>query len=349
VAVPQGPRPLRTAAQGLGRHPLLAGQALAVAVRGHGGEGLEVVLVAPPGPQGEPAAAGGAIEPQARLPDRGVVDLEARAVVPLLVEPGGAEKDSAVLSGQAFYGQVNGRVPRRGRGVDRSPGRGLDGDVAIGAERLRSQACRPAAPALGHEEAALRRLLLAVGRLDRKGRLRGLPAEELDHAPEGGAAIEVRSRAAQHLDPAEGEPGDSAPVDPAAERIVQGDAVRQDQGPARAARPQPPERHPLCRRVGKAAPGTAEEGEAGHLAEGVVDRPGRGGLQLLGGEDDHARRRVGQTALGAGGGDGQLVHDLFRRRSGGLSGGCLEREEQGQQAERLHGSQLTSRSKLLAP
>ena len=38
----------------IGRHPLLPGQGLAVAVGRHGGEGLEVVLIAAPGPEREP-------------------------------------------------------------------------------------------------------------------------------------------------------------------------------------------------------------------------------------------------------------------------------------------------------
>ena len=162
---------------------------------------------------------------------------------------------------------------------------------------------------------------------------RSPPRHELDDAAQGPGAVEVRRPAPQHLDALEGEAGHSRPVDPAAERVVEREAVGEDEGAARPARPEPPQRHALGGGVGGAAAGAAEEGEAGDLPQRVVHGGGGGRVEGGAGHDGDARGRVGDPRVAARRGD----RDLLREPRGGLGGRLLLRAGGDRELREGHG------------
>ncbi len=179
-------------------------------------------------------------------------------------------------------------------------------------KRLDGEARAPVALAPGGEEGGVRRLLIPVRSFETQGgRLIGLACDDIDDAAERGAAVEVRRAAAQHFHRVDVGARHAAPVDPAAERVVERDAVHEDYGAARAARADAAQRDALRGRVGRAAAAPAEEAEARDLSERVVERDGGGRLQLRLRERDDARGRLPQPRLRARRRDG---HTLGERR-----------------------------------
>ena len=189
--------------------------------------------------------------------------------------------------------------------------------VAVRRVALGRQARRPVAARSARAERAVERRGLAGGELGLEGAsVARARRDELHGAAEGAAAVEVRRSAAQHLDPLDRQARQARPVDPAAEGVVERDAVGQHQRAARAARAQSAQRHALRGRVGGAAAGPPEQREAHDLAQRVVEEPRGGHAQRRGGHDRDARGRVCDARLLPGGGHGQLLGEprLWLRR-----------------------------------
>jgi hypothetical protein len=190
--------------------------------------------------------------------------------------------------------------------------------------------------------AAARQLRLDAAALARVAR------EDLDHAAERSAAVEIGRPAAQHLEPLDVEARGARPVDPAAKGVVERKPVGQHERAARAARSQAAQRHALRGGIRRAAARAAEEREADHLAQRIVDE-GRGrDEQLLARKDRDARGRVGDPRRLARRGDGELFRQprrlgrgrLLRLRVFGRDRGA--REQGGER--RCHGaSRLSAR------
>ena len=162
-------------------------------------------------------------------------------------------------------------------------------------EPVGGHADRPGSlPGLGVDR-ALERPLRPERAVDVQPLLRARPPHELDHARQRAAPVAVRPAAAQHLHPLQRPAGHAAPVDPAAEGIVQGDAVVEDEGAAGPAASEAAQRHPLGGRVRDAAARAAEQREAGHEAQRVVQHGGGGGREVFLGKDVDAGRRLAQA------------------------------------------------------
>src|SRR5438270_12430226 len=95
---------------------------------------------------------------------------------------------------------------------------------------------------------------------------------ELHDAAHRAAAVEVGRTAAYDFDTVDGNAGHASPVNPAAERIVERDAVVEHERARRAAGANAAQRNALRSRIRAAAAGTAEKRKAGHLPQRVVGR-----------------------------------------------------------------------------
>ena len=148
-------------------------------------------------------------------------------------------------------------------------------------------------PGLGVDR-ALERPLRPERAVEVQPLLRAGAPHELHHARERAAPVAVRPAAAQHLDAVQRSAGHPAPVDPSAEGIVHGDAVVEDEGAAGPAASEAAQRHALGRGVGDPAARAAEQREAGHVAQRVVEHGGGGGREVFRGHDVDAGRRLAQ-------------------------------------------------------
>ena len=291
VARPEGTRPDERSSRRSGGHALPPREALALAVGRHRRERLAIALRAVPGPGGQGSPAERRVGAAAQLLQVGVVDLEGRAVLPALAEHGAAQERRRVRGEAAVQGGHAVQVARSGRRVDASALVVRDLHVAVRREGLPREPRSPVSLAARGEERQSPRRFVAPRGLDRDGG--GLrPGEGLHDAAQGSAAVELRGSALHDLESVEGGRGHPAPVDPAAKRVVQGHAVREDQGAAGSARADAAQRSALGRRVRDAAARAPEEGEARHLPQRVVHRERGRGRDRLAGQDDHARRGV---------------------------------------------------------
>src|SRR3954467_9236772 len=102
----------------------------------------------------------------------------------------------------------------------------------------------------------------------------------MDAPAERVAAVEGGRAAAQDFDALDGGARDAAPINPPAERVVERNAVEEDDGATRPACADAAQRDSLRSGVRRAAARAPEEGEAGNLAEGVVERCRRRGRQV---------------------------------------------------------------------
>ncbi len=200
-------------------------------------------------------------------------------------------------------------VARR-RPVD-GPARVLGDDrVAVGREELpldRHADRPPAVRGAGGEEGGVARADLGV---HPEGVGRDRPRENLDDPAQGVVAVEGGAAAGHDLDPVDAEPGDRAPVDPAAEGVVGRDAVDQDQAAGDPRGADAAEVHSLGGRVGDDAARPPEEPEGGDDPEELVDGLGRAPLDLPPRQDRDRRRHVAQRAGPA----RRRDHDLRQHR-----------------------------------
>src|SRR5690349_11377640 len=96
------------------------------------------------------------------------------------------------------------------------------------------------------------------------------------HTAKRVAAVERGRAAAQDFYAVDGGTRDSAPVNPAAERVIERDAVGEDNGPAGPARADAAQRDSLRSRVRGPAARAPEQSKAWNLAERVVEGRRRG-------------------------------------------------------------------------
>ena len=170
-----------------------------------------------------------------------------------------------------------------------------------------------------------------------RARRRRLFGQELHHAAECGVAPSTGAAARHNLDGGEGIDRNLAPGDPAAERIIERHAVEQHKGTARAARTDAAERDALRGGIGHKAVRASEQAEAGHAAEGAIERD-RGAAP-----DRIARNHdVGKgDALGGLDGAGGRHEDRVQRQRLGLEAGGRGKQEAEAGAEESHADEGT--------
>ena len=204
-------------------------------------------------------------------------------------------------------------MARPRRRVDRAALRRVDEHVAVRPEGFAGEVRPPAAGAAGGVHGQVPGGF-AAGRRDGRERGRVATAEHLDHAGQRIAPVEIRPTALQHLDTLDLCPRHAAPVDPATERVVGGDAVHQHQRPAGAAGSDAPQRDPLRGRVRRAAARSPEEREPRHLAERVVERERSRRVESPPVQHENARGGVTQPGLAPSGRDRDLLGPDWARR-----------------------------------
>jgi len=92
----------------------------------------------------------------------------------------------------------------------------------------------------------------------------------------------MRGATAGYFDAVDAHAWSPVPVDPAAEGIVEREAVAEYQGTAGTARSQAAQGHPLCGRICGATGGAPEKTESRYLPKYVVDSEGGRRFQILG-------------------------------------------------------------------
>lgn len=246
---------------------------------------------------------------------------------------------AAVAEGAALHRGVHGRVARGGLGVHRPAAPLVHRHVPVGPEGLGREAPRPFAVAAPRAERSVEGRSAAGARLGLEPPPgRGGSRDDLHDAAQGAAPVEVRRPAPQDLEPLDRGARDARPVHPAAEGVVERQAVGEHEGAARPARPEAAQRHALRGRVGGAAAGAPEEREADDLAQRVVDGGSGGRVEGRAGNHGHARRSVGHARVAPGRGH----RDLLRPPRGRLLRRVLPapgpRAQQGGDEERRAGA-----------
>ena len=306
--------PLQHAAHAVGGHLLIGGQAHHVAQGGRVGDGQEVEVRALP--VQEHVRLQRAVIGQLRLGadaargPLGVVHLAHLGVGAVLGKPADAQEGVQAIGRIEFdlRGEIG--VLDVGVVVDRTAFTSRHDREARGVERAAFHRQAHALPAVAGEEIDLRRVAVAVLGLHLQRAARGPAGDHIDHAAHGDVAVEARGRVLGDLDLVDAEQRHPRPVDPAAERVVEGHAVEQHQRAALAARADAAQRHALRGRLGRQAARAPEQAEARHLAQDVVGHHGRRVPDGLAGHDVDAGWHRAETALGA----GRAHHHGFEHR-----------------------------------
>ena len=315
--------PLEPAARRGRGHLLIERQRLRVAVGRLGRERAAELLVV--GVERQPKLAGPRrrrAEPaaeRAAAVGRAVV-LERRPVAAVLVEVRAGDEQRGLRREHHLGPAVERGVARVGVDVDGAPARVLHDEVAVGLEVAALERDAERALHLVHQEVEVHGVLGAVAAVEVDRALGGPAREDVDDAAEGVVAPHARAAAADDLDLLDALQRDAVPVHPAAERVVDRDAVDQHEGAAGPARADAAEREALSGRVRHEARRAAEQAEAGHLSQEVVEGLARRQADVLAGQHRHVGRRLAGPLLGARHRD----HDrLESRRVVGLLGRCL--------------------------
>ena len=248
------------------------------------------------------------------------VELERRAVAPLLVEVVARDEQRQVGRLDELDPPVEGVVLRVGVDVDRAPPRLLDDRIAARVEviPLEREAERPLR--LGQEEVDVQRVARAEALLEEGGALDGPAREDVDDATEGVVAPDARAAAAHDLDLLDRLERHAVPVDPAAEGVVERYPVEEDERAARPGGSDAAEGEALGRRMPDDARRAPEEAEARHLAQQVVHRLARRVGHVVARDDRHRGRRVSRLLLHPGRRDDNGLEtrgSLGRLRRGG--------------------------------
>jgi len=205
-----------------------------------------------------------------------------------------------------------------GGGVDRAGDGGRGGDVAGGAEEVCGEELAPAVVGCIGAEAVGGGVLAAAEDVEVKAGSGGVGGDDVDDTAESGGAVEVGAAAGGEGDGVDGLGGDLVPVDPAAEGIVEGCVVGEDEGAAGSRGAEAAEGDALAGGVLHAGAGAAVELEAGLLAELVVELGGRVVVELARGEGVEGVGGCRKVEGGAGGGDSDLLGDGGRGLCGRL-------------------------------
>ncbi len=115
--------------------------------------------------------------------------------------------------------------------------------------------------------------------------------QHLDDAAERVGAVQIAARPADDLHPLDGSLRHLVPVNPAAEGVVQREAVGEHQRATGAGAREAAQGDALGRRIRNAGRRPSEEAEPGRAPQGIVHRAGAGREQLGGGNHRDAGRR----------------------------------------------------------
>ena len=158
-----------------------------------------------------------------------------------------------------------------GGDINDSRERGGGWDVAGGAEGIGGEELTPGRVAEVAAQADGGGRLAAAEGIEIEAGGGGTDRDDVDDAAERAGAVEVRAASGGEGDCVDGLGGNLVPVDPAAEGIVHGDVVLEDEGAAGRSRAEATQGDALAGGVLHARAGAAEEFETGLLAEFVVE------------------------------------------------------------------------------
>ena len=221
-------------------------------------------------------------------------------------------------------------MARAGTNIDGAAVGFGDEHVAISVENFGGEGPDPLAFLAAGPQRELRSILIAVGSLERNAAGVGGARDELDYASERVAAVEARSSLLGDFDSGNGFGGDAIPENPAAEWIVEWDAILQDEGATGTVCAEATKRNSLRGGICGAATEAAVEAEAGDLAQRVIERERRRVLQIFASQLDVADRDIVKQSGGAIGGDLDLLADGGKLQSDfEVSGGSSGRDTPG--------------------
>ncbi len=314
---PQGPQPLAAKAGNGGGHPLDAVQCFGRAGGVDRGERLVVSLRPAEPADREQSSTDPAGCIKRHLPRCGGIGDGRTAVQTILIEHAAARVETPAVRRLVTHrhepGPVFGCRLRIDRAARRDPGILLSRhqDVPVRGEPFAPGAVGPAAcPAAAEQRHAAGRHVAAFEERasQRPPRTHGQDLHDPGHRV---GAIQIAAAAALDFDAIDRRLRDLVPIDPAAERVVERDAIGQHQRSAGSRAAQAAKRDALSGRVRHARGRAAEEREPRHHLQGVVDRQGSRRQQFGCGDHGDRDRGIGPGDVGTRGGD---VHGLEERR-----------------------------------
>ena len=205
-----------------------------------------------------------------------VVDLIDLPVDAILREVATAEEDTQTFVGAVIQLAIEVLKVDLGVVVDDAALVVHDDRKAVGVERASLDRDPQLAPHVAGKKITLRRVVVAVLRLELHRSLRSAGWNDVDHTAHAVIPVEARARTVDDLDAVHALHRHTRPVHPAPERIVERHAVHEDEGAADPARSDPAQRDTLrgwMRRQAAAAP---EQAERRHQAQHIVSHHGGG-------------------------------------------------------------------------
>ncbi len=242
----------------------------------------------------------------------GVIDRARLAVVAVLAEVAGPERRldaiaRVVLQLDVRVAKIDRRVVVHGTALGRR-----DDRIAVRSKSTAVDEDADLAPHVARRHVDFRAVAIPVLRadLDRPARCRS--RHEVDDAAHRVVPVQAGARAIDDFDPIDSLERHSRPVHPAAERVVERDAVEEDERAAHAARPDAAKRDALRGRMRREAARPAEQAEGRNLTKHIVGDHGRRLADLLSAQHADARRQVAGPLLAARGSDGDRLGDPCR-------------------------------------
>jgi len=216
------------------------GERFAVAVQRYRRERLMIILRSTIQAQREQARCGTVvIRAKSQLADGGVVDLIRCAVLAILAIERAIQKNLAAISEEPLQAKVAAAVLFVDRDIDRAANVLGNINVAIGAKSFSATDQSPLSKSQCSPARSQGRVLVAVRYLDIARSLHRLARLHIDHAAQRVISVQRRNASGNQLHLIERRLRNSRPVDPAAKRIVDGNAIGQNQSPTRPACAQP--------------------------------------------------------------------------------------------------------------
>src|ERR1035438_8325663 len=158
-----------------------------------------------------------------------LVELDHGAVVPVFMEVGAAREETAEVGkapAEFNLSQFVGGVGWRIYGAALRLGHG---NITIGAEEIRGRGTEPRSQASARPERGLGRVLTSPGAFGGDHGLFRLARAELNHTAHGRRTVKAGIGAATyHFDVTDGFTDNAVPVDPSAERVIEGNVIDDD-------------------------------------------------------------------------------------------------------------------------
>ena len=212
--------------------------------------------------------------------DASVVDLDGSAVAARLIEIPAARENQAVLGDLAADHDIGSSVGNARWDIHAAALIFGDKGVSVGVENLAAECGFPSVFLRTSPNGKLWRILVSVGSFERDTGWLRRARENLDHSAEGIAAVETGGAFLGDLDVGDRLAGDTVPVDPCAERVVERNSILENQSTARAAGAEAAQRYTLSCGIRGAAAGAAEEAEPRDLAQRVIEGESWDGLHF---------------------------------------------------------------------